>query len=254
MIIFSRTIPFLVGLLVALGLVLLPGWSSGYAWIAIALIAALVFATGSLAGWGRDLERWGHVAITPLGFLVSLLLFLLFLELAWLMILVGLVSALFLFLYFEHLFRFIHLPGTYQPYALEHSSLVLHIASMYFLAVAFYGAQTFLQVPAWMLAVVFAVVSGLLVYETLWVGKLRDTHAVHVAMVGSVVLGEIFLVLSLLPTSFYVNAAAIALMFYMLLGLLRADLLKKLTTLVLRRYVLLGGVLLLVIFLTARWV
>jgi len=65
---------------------------------------------------------------------------------------------------------------------------------------------------------------------------------------------EFYLALSMLPTSFLTNAAAFACALYLLLGLSRAHLLERLSKSVLKQYLMVGGGLLILIFLTARWI
>ena len=254
MIIITRIVPFLVGILAAVLLFSLSVWPAAIPFLTLLAASVVAAGVGRLAGYGRDLEGWWHVAITPVVFVVATALFLLFIETPVFYWIIPGVAGLFLFFFCEHLFRFVHLPGLYQPYALEHTSLVLHAGSMYFLATTFFGLQMFLQAPVWLLAVIFVFVSAALVYETLWVSKIRDTFALKAAGVLGLVLGQAFLVFAILPISFLVSGTSIAILFYVLLGMLRASSLQKLSGVVLKRYLLTGGALLTLILLTAQWV
>ena len=229
-------------------------WPSAVPLLTVLVVSVVVAGIGYLAGYGNDLEGWWHVAITPAVFVVATALFLLFVELQPLLVVIPIVAGVFLFFFAEHLFRFIHLPSLYQPYALEHTSLVLHAASMYFLATTFFGLQIFLQAPVWLLALVFLFVAAALVYETMWVSKIRDRAALTAAGVLGLVLGEIFIVFALQPISFFVSGAALAIIFYVLLGMVRAASLQRLSGVVLRRYLLTGAALLIIILATAQWV
>lgn len=254
MILVTRTIPFLLGAAAAGLLSALFVWPTSI-WAIVSLAALVVtLGIGRLAGFGMDLEGWWHVALTPVAFVISMALFLLFVESALLQVLIPLFGGLFVFFFSEHLFRFVHLPGLYQPYALEHTSLVLHVTTMYFLATTFFGLQIFLQAQVWLLALAFVCVSAALVYETLWVSKIRDGFALRAAGVLGLVLGEVFLAIALLPISFLVSGALMAIVFYVLLGMVRAASLQKLSAIVLRRYLISGAALLLLILLTAQWV
>ena len=254
MILLTRAIPFAIGLITTVLLLLVPVFQ---AW-AIALVVLAVFlcvlGIGRLAGFGRDLESWWHVALTPAIFILAVSVFMLFLEVSWMYPILAVASGLFLFFFAEHLFRFIYLSGVYQPYALEHTSLVLHIASMYFMAASFFGLQTFLQFPVWALAIGFCVVAGVMTYETFWISKIRDKSALKIALVGALALTELFVAFALLPSSFYVNAAIVATCFYVFLGVVRASYLHKLSRTVLNRYVITGGALLVILLVTAQWI
>ncbi|PIR47347.1 hypothetical protein COV06_03945 [Candidatus Uhrbacteria bacterium CG10_big_fil_rev_8_21_14_0_10_50_16] len=254
MILITRMVPFVNGLIAAGLLYSLSYWPSAIPFLTLSVACLVAVGIGRLAGFGKDLEGWWHVAITPVAFVVSAALFMLFLEPTYLLLLIPMVVGLFVFFFSEHLFRFVHLPGLYQPYALENTSLVLHVSTMYFLTTTFFGLQMFLQTPIWLLVIAFLFVAGALVYETLWVSKIRDVFAIRAAGVLGLILGETFLVVALLPVSFFVGGAVVATIFYVLLGMVRASSLQKLSDTVLRRYLLTGVVLLLILLLTAQWV
>ncbi len=254
MILIRRTIPFFLGALCALLLYATTVWTGAVAFLTIVTAGVAGALVGGLSGYGKDLEGWWHVALTPVVFVVSCATFLLFMEPLWVAIALPMIAGAFLFFFGEHLFRFIHTPSLYQPYALEHTSLVLHIASIYFLSTTFFGLQTFLQTPVWLLALFFFLVATALTYETLWVSKIRDASALKVALILGLVFTEFFVSFSLLPTSFFVNAAVTSVLFYTIIGMMRASLLQKLSRGVLRRYLLVGCVLSLLLLLTAQWI
>ncbi len=254
MILLRRTLPFLLGASGALLFWSTSVWTQAAAFLTLCAAAAVALCVGALSGYGRDLEGWWHVALTPVIFVVGCATFLLFMEAPWVSIALPVLAGIFLFFFGEHLFRFIHVPSLYQPYALEHTSLVLHIASIYFLSNTFFGLQTFLQTPVWLLAIFFLMLSAALIYETLWVSKIRDKTALYVALALGLIQTEFFVAFALLPTSFFVNAAVMAVLFYTVIGMMRASLLQKLSRGVLRRYLLLGVGLSLLLLLTAQWI
>lgn len=254
MILFKRTLPILTGCLTFLGLFLISWWQV-HIWILLALtVLVVVLGLGMLAGWGADLERWGIIAITPVLFVVAAVAFMLFVQETWLLVVISAVTALFIALFLEHVFRFIFAPGLYQPYALEHTSIVLHIASVYFFTTMFYGLNTFLHVPIWLLALIFFVLAMAYVYETLWVSKIPSATCAHMALLGGWLLVQLFVAISFLPTSFFVNAALISVVFYVFLGVVRARLLQRLSDEVTRRYAFSGAALFALILVTAQWV
>ncbi|HJN85473.1 MAG TPA: hypothetical protein QF873_04140 [Patescibacteria group bacterium] len=254
MLLVVRTIPFLLGVVTAGLLLLISVWPSLVLLLSILTVVGVIYGIGHLTGFGKDLEGWWHVAVTPVLFVISTIAFMLFVESQILILVLPIAAGAFTFFFAEHLFRFVHLPSLYQPYALEHTSLVLHVASMFFLSTAFYGLQTFLQIPVWLLAIFFFAFSAMMVYETLWVSKIKDTKAVRVAVIGGLMFTELFVVFSFLPTSFFVNAAASTLVFYVFLGIMRASFLQRLSKVVLKRYAMLGIFMLILLFVTARWV
>ncbi len=254
MILVKRTLPAIVGVLTFLGLFAIATLQTNvWLWFGVVLLVAIL-GLGSLCGWGADLERWGLIAVTPALFISSGFAFMLFVEPQWLLVLIAIGVAIFVGLFLEHVFRFVYVPGIYQPYAIEHTSIVLHIVSIYFFSTMFYGLHTFLLTPVWIIASVFFLLSALFVYETLWVSKVASTTASHIALLGALVLTQLFVATAFLPTSFFVNAAIVAVAFYVFLGVIRASLLQRLSGVALKRYTIAGGIFLIVILLSAKWI
>ena len=87
-----------------------------------------------------------------------------------------------------------------------------------------------------------------------WVSKIESAVSTRFAVSGAIILTELYMALSQLPTSYIANAAAFTVMLYLFLGLSRAQVLEKLSKPVMQRYVFISIVLLIVIFGTARWI
>ena len=158
-----------------------------------------------------------------------------------------------LFFYIEHLFHYLHLPTRYQAYTLEHLSLVLNILTIYFISVVGFGARMFLSIPLWFACVVFFLVAFFVIFDMLWVSKVEAKMAWPYAIAGTVLATEIFAAVSFLPTGFYVNAAILAVFFYLFLGLTRAHFLDALTHTLVRRYLAIASFLFVIIMGTAQW-
>jgi hypothetical protein len=254
MILIKRTLPAIIGVITFLGLLAIATWQTQvWMWL-LGVLLVSILGLGSLAGWGADLERWGLIAVTPALFLSSSVAFMLFIETQWLLIVIAVIVAVFVGLFLEHVFRFVHVPGIYQPYALEHTSIVLHIASIYFFTTMFYGLHTFLLTPVWLISLIFFLLAALFVYETLWVSKVASKTASHIALLGALVLTQLFAAVAFMPTSFFVNAAIVSVGFYVFLGVIRTSLLQRLSGVALRRYTIAGGLFLLVILFSAKWI
>ena len=111
MILLTRTVPYLSAVALLLFMLSMGRWPSA-AGVTVLLslsVVVVVLATGRIAGWGRDLAGWWHVALTPGLFALSLPGITLFVEQTWMFALIIVVSSLFVFLFLEHLLRFVHL-------------------------------------------------------------------------------------------------------------------------------------------------
>ncbi len=254
MILIHRVTPFVLGLLLAAGFLFMAVWPGTALVMIVLMTLACVLLLGRLIGWEiGNFQFWNFVG-TPLVFIVSSAGLFLFFENMLEKLLLAAVVALGVFLYTEHVFTYRHTPAAYKTYALEHLSLVLHILSIFFISAVSHGLILFLQVPLFILAPIFFVLTLFVVYSMFWVSKIEHARAISYALAGAVLLTELFLASSYLPTGFYTNAAVMALGVYIFLGLSRAHVLEKLTKTVLVRYLTLGSVLLLVALGSARWI
>lgn len=254
MILLHRFSSFVVASVAAVGFLLLL-FTDLYPYLVIVLtglVCALIIAR--LLDWQVRTFQFWHLLGTPLLLLISSFGPFLLLENQLSKLGLAILVVLFLFLFVEHVFSFIHLPIAYQPFTLEYLSGLLHIISVFFLSVLGFGLSLFLQAPLWILCLVFFLVLFFIVYGTLWAGKVDSSWARPYAFAGAVLTTELFAALTFLPTGFYTNAALLALGVYVFLGLSRAHALHKLSKEVLRRYLTVFVVLLLVIALTSQWI
>lgn len=254
MILLHRISSFVVALIAALGfLSLFFQWIHPYLTVVVtSVLTFLILAR--LVGWQmRTFQFWFLVGTPFLFFLSSLGLFFL-LENDYSKAVLSLIVVGLLFLFVEHVFSFVHLPINYQPFTLEYLSQLLHILSVFFLAILGFGLSLFLQVPLWFFAIIFFLIPFFIMYGTLWAAKVDPERARPYACAGALLTTELFTALSFLPTGFYSNAAFLALGVYVFLGLSRAQALHRLSKEVARRYVILFVALTVVISVTSQWV
>lgn len=254
MLILHRFTPITVGLVVAAGLFGIVAFPS----LALALMPAtfvLAFVLlGRLARWQvRDLHFWVLVG-TPMLLIGSSLILLLFLESASAKAALAAITALLVFFFSEHLFTYVHLPATYHLNAIEHLSLVMNLVSLFFLSCSLYGFRLFLQFPLVGLIAIFFLAVLFILASTFWVCKLEKEQLIPYAFGGAAIATELFLAISYLPSGYAPNASLLTIAVYVYLGVTRAHMLRKLSPVVLRRYV--GGACVLAagIIFTAHWV
>lgn len=253
MIILHRISSVAIALVAALGFMsLINGWLHPIVSIASMLIIVTLLLA-RLNKWQiRQFSFW-HLTGTPLLFLTSALGMQLFLESTRSQWALAAITVVLLFVFSEHIFSFVHLPATYQPFTLEYLSGLLHILSIFSIASVGFGLRLFLQMPLWLLSIGIFAVSLFAIFGTLWVGKLEAHKAKPYAITGAILLTECFAALSFLPSGFYTNAALLALVAYVFLGLARANALHKLTKDILRRYIILFILLTLLIAASSAW-
>jgi len=254
MILIHRATPLVIALCIAAGFFAVTRLSVNPI-VGLGVTSAIVFALLSrLVGLRpRTFQYWYFVG-TPVLFLLSACGLYLFLEYPAERVALVLVCALLVFFFGEHLFHYVHIPASYQAYAIEHLSLVLNVLTVFFLGAFGFGLRMFLQLPLLALAAGFFLAIAFVVYGTLWVSKVEHRNAWPYALAGAVLTTELFSVITFLPTGFYTNAAVLALFFYLFLGFTRAHFVDQLTPSVSRRYLLIGSFLFATIVGTARWV
>jgi len=216
-------------------------------------VLIVTFLLARLLGWNvRTFEFW-HLLSTPVLLLISGYGLFFFLEQFYAKSILGIVLLVLLALFSEHIFSYIHLPAIYQPFSIEHLGQLMNILTLFFLSVAGFGLRLFLQVPLWILGIAFFVLSLLVIYGTLWASKVEDQRARPYALVGALLITELFIAIAFLPSGLYTSAAFMALTSYVFLGLTRANALYRLTGTLLRRYVFIFILLTATIIFTAQW-
>jgi hypothetical protein len=219
----------------------------------IPLGALMVFFLARLLLWELRRPAFWVFLGTPVMLWLSALVFFFFLEdplSKW--IIASTVSVL-VALYAENCFTFYHLPSAYQAYALENLSMVVYVLSAFFFTSGAFGAQLFLLLPTWIptLCVFFAVL--LATTAVFWVSKIGFETGRPYAVVGAIVMAELYATLSLLPTSFVTNAALFSVLLYAFFVFARANVMERISKMMVLRQTGFVAVLFLLILLTARW-
>ncbi len=230
------------------------GWwyfdPASYGWILGGISLAYL-----LGAWWLDQTRadWWRFAVTPLLLAVSGLVFSLLVAGNFsALVILGLVALLEL-LYWRYAYLYAARPGSYAPFSLERYSASLNFLTVYFLSAAAYGLQTFLAIPSWIIAAIFAVLICLLWTQWLWVGKISRTVGWRYAVAASVVMIELFLLQNFSPLDFRLLAFPVATGYYTLLTLMSLRMSGGLQR---RKIYLLLAIMIIswaAVFLSARW-
>lgn len=253
MILLHRITPFAIGFLGAAGFIMLilAPFSLGIPALICFGLSLLLFAR--LLVW--DVRRTGFWVFLGMPFflLVSSLAFFLLLEQnegKWLL---AATVTLGLVLFSENLFSFYHLPRAYQAYSLEYLSLMLAVAGLFFTTSATYLAQVFLEAPLWGTAPLIAVIVFAVFVAVFWVSKMSWEAGRMYAGIGALLLTEVYIACSWLPTGYTTNAAIFAVCVAWYLGIMRAHAFQKVNKLLLVRHSIFAAILLLFLFLTTPW-
>ncbi len=253
MILLHRITPFALGLTSIVSFILLIFWPLVGIRALLPLGALLAVLLARLLLWEVRRPAFWVFLGTPMVLWSSSLIFFFFLEdpvSKW--IIASTVSAL-VAVYAENCFTFYHLPSAYQAYALENLSLVVYVLSAFFFTSGAFGAQLFLLLPMWIptVLVFFAVLFA--TTAVFWVSKIGFETGRPYAIVGAVVMAELYATLTMLPTSFVTNAALFSVLLYAFFVFARANVLERVNRTMAIRQLGFVSVLFLLILFTARW-
>ena len=221
------------------------------------LTLIIVIATGTWRIIGKGLvtieARWFYL-LTPIAFAVSGVLFILFIESAATKHLLALAISIFFGIFLENIYTYIYRHEKYQINSLENISNYLNLTSVFFLNSGLFGFFIFLNLPLWQLSLISLAASFILTFQIIWINKIRPEVAWLHIIVVCLVLFEIFWAVSFLPTAFYVNGLILTIAFYFSNNIMRLHLTKRLSRMLLKRYTLLCGTLMIILLLTAKWI
>lgn len=153
----------------------------------------------------------------------------------------------------EQVFAFTYRTASYQAFALENIVSYLNLASVFLIVSGLFGLRFFIGYPLWLVLSVSTIVLFLTSYHTLAMAKIdratRRSFSVLLAVLG----GELLVSLSLLPSNHWVNGLIVATYYYVAVNLTHFHLRGALDRDHLRRYVLLGLLVVSLTVLTAPW-
>ena len=253
MILLHRLTPFALALVLGLGFwlaVRLP--SSPLLSLVLALAVSFVLL-GRLVGWQPKSGMFWNLVFAPLAFAGTGMALFLLLEAPLEQTALAALVCVLAFAFAEQVFAYVQVPVTYQPYAIQHLSLGMNALTVFFAAAFFFGTRTFMQTPLWLSTPAMFILCAYVLYQALWVSKMEHARALVYGVCGGLVLAEVFLALSFLPTGIYVNAAVTALAAYAFLGLSRAWFLEQANKRLVSRYVTAIALFAALLFLTAQW-
>jgi hypothetical protein len=216
------------------------------------LLAYLVFVILFLKKLQVD-KSFFHFLILPLTFGISSFLFSSFLVDKNAYHAIAALSAVCLFLVLRQYYFYFNYPFKYQPYSLESLSLYLCLLTGFFFFSSCFGTLILLQLNLFLLLAILFVVSGLMTYQFFWIHKVAIDKSRLFVVCIALVLVELFVAISYLPTGYYVNSFILTISYYLMLGFSKHFLANTLTKRRVAIYVSLAVVSVLAVLLTAQW-
>ncbi|MFA6322586.1 MAG: hypothetical protein WCX71_03870 [Candidatus Buchananbacteria bacterium] len=217
------------------------------------ILILIILSVWQLTGREVKIEKFWRFLITPLLFSMAGMLFLGFLEGQYARQLFLLGQMVLLWAYLEIIFLRYHLRPKYEPYSLENVTVHLNLITIYLTACGFYNLILFLAINFWLLLGLFVLIGLLMSYQLIWASGVTTRVGWHYLAVISLLTAELFWIVNYLPTSIYVNGLMVTLGYYLMSGLSRNWLLGIRDSQVIKRYLIIGSFILLIILITAKW-
>lgn len=253
MILIKRILTILFPLLVLLNLELFVFYPEKIIVFSIILFGLVTLSIFRLINIKKKFSDFFGLVATPLFFLFSIVLVILFIESFVIRQLVVVGSAFAYAVFLEHIFRFLWQPNRYQPYALENISGALNLITIFLVVVGSFNLIILFAASHWLIILGVALVVMIMTMQTLWSSKL----AIRKNWLSQFTL--IFIILQLLFISYYlpleppIIAILVVTVYYSLINFLRHNLLGTLDREVVRRYFVIDLIVITIIILTARW-
>jgi len=198
-------------------------------------------------------NKWWRYIILPSYFTVGLVIFTLMISNRLIVQSLFILDVIFIYYYFNIIYYYLVKVEDYKNYAWENISSYGNFLGIYFTASAIYGLQSFLDTPVWLVILVIMFVISLAVYQVFLSNNIKKELGFFYILLSCFVLVELAWTITFLPSSFYILGLLFSVCYYMLVGLIRFYLLKKLDSRVIKLYLIYGFSSILLVLLTARW-
>jgi len=254
MIIFDKILPyFSASLLLFLYEFLL--WKPSFIYfIAPLLIITVILTIWRLTNKNFKSKDFGHFLLSPLLFIISCSIILLFLENNNIKQIFIIGSVLTYILIIINIYSFFHQTEKYQPYTIENLSGYVNLISIFLFYASFYSFGLFINTPTWFLTILVFIVTILISYQTLWVNKINFRKARLFLIIIGIIIAELFWCVDFLPTSYFVNAVILIIFYYVIINVSRDYLLGLINFKSVRQYLLVSFFVLILILATAPWI
>lgn len=158
-----------------------------------------------------------------------------------------------LFLYLETNFLYLYYPGKYQINSRENINDYLTITTVFLAMVSAFGFMTFLNTKTWIVILISTIFIAMLQIHAHWIHKITHKEKNLVIFISTLIVVQFIYSITLLPSSIYVNAGFVTLIYYVTQTLNFGYYNDKLTKKFITNQIIGVGILFLLLALTARW-
>ncbi len=159
-----------------------------------------------------------------------------------------------IFFYFRAIYYYFHKPGSYRTFSIENISSYGGFMAFFLFGSSFFGYQSALVLPLWTLAPFLLIFTFFLVNEVFWMNKIEYRKGILHIFTAIIIIMELAWAISYLPTNYNVAGMCLVIFYYMLIGVLKHHLAGNLEPRVVKLYLGIGGISLILVLLTSRWI
>ncbi|MBT4722572.1 hypothetical protein HN958_03920 [Candidatus Falkowbacteria bacterium] len=191
--------------------------------------------------------------ILPIAFCLASFLFLVFIVNGYIYNLVTIFSAFVLYYLLRQYYTYSYFPQKYQPYSLESLSSYIVIITSFFLFLSLFAFLALLNIDLFLLLLFLIIVLGLICYYYFWINKINLKKSAVFVFVIVLVISELFVAVSYLPTGYFVNGFILAVVFTLMLQFSKAFLFTLITKKFVISHLSVASIILLIVMFTAQW-
>lgn len=254
MILFSKILTFLSSFLVLIFLEILLFFPNRIFIIAAVIFIIIFFSILYITTKKVISKDFGHFLITPLFFISSGFLLLLFLDSPIIkqIFIIGL--SIIYYLILSNLFSFKYQAHKYQPYALENLLSYINLISIFLFYSSIFCFNLFLGVSKLILLPIILIFTLTLNYQSFWVNKIDFKKSVLFTLIIGLIFLELFWAIFYLPTGYFVNAVILVVIYYIIMNISRDFLVNILEKKQIKKYLIIGFAVLTITLATAQWI
>ena len=190
---------------------------------------------------------------TPLFLVLGQFIFVLFLEGKLLRHIIAIVPTMILGVFLENTYVHFQKKEKYEQHSMGNILSFLSLIILYLFAASFFGFIVYLNVSLWIATFIIMFVAFIITEQVMYFHELSFQKSWPYLVIISLVVGEFFWVINFLPSSLYVNAFILTVLYYSMIGVSRNHLLGILSRSVFLRYFFISIISLLVVLITAKW-
>jgi len=250
---YNRYLPILVPLLIWLGTQIFLAYPTMIYVVLVVSVLLIFFTLWQFARASTVDKAWWNFFILPALLVIAVIVYSSLQSVGWLVQILFFLNLLICYIFFRFSYYYLLNPLSYKISSIENLSLYGNFLIFFFIAASLFGFQSFLNTPVWQITIIIALFSALIGYQVFWANKIKVKENIAFLLIIALVLAELAWAISMLPLDNNIAGFTLAIFYYMMIGLVRMELVSGLSKDKLRLYLGFGFASMIIILLTARW-